>query len=114
MREGAGGVGGGVKWLCWLYRPEEPVGYEDLLARWALGVQAAGLKGGVEGAYAMRRGGATFWCREGLTWRQVGAANGWVSAVVRKYIMRKQWREWTPTLAPAAEQQGNSGISVEV
>ena len=116
LMQGADKMGKGVRWLCWLYRPDEPVGYADLLARWALGVQAAGLEGGVEGAYAMRRGGATFWCRAGLSWRQVGAANGWVSAVVRRYILRKLWRECPPTLAPAAalQLQSNSGMIVEV
>jgi len=88
-------------WICWLHHPNEPVTYSDLLMLWGIGVQGAGLAPGVETPYALRRGGATFWSRVGLTWQQVGAANGWRSGVVRRYIMTKRWLA-EPILAPSA------------
>ena len=89
--EEAGGVG--RKWLCWLTAPNRPIEYAELLQRWGDGVRGARLERGVGSPYALRRGGATFWYRQGLTWQEVGAANGWKSAQVRKYIMAKQWRQ---------------------
>ena len=92
----------GRKWLCWLSSPSQPVGYKELLERWGDGVRGARLGRGVESPYALRRGGATFWFRQGLSWQEVGAANGWNSAQVRRYIMPRQWQEEAPPRAAAA------------
>lgn len=92
----------GQKWLCWLSSPVRPVGYAELLERWGDGVRGARLKKGVEGPYALRRGGATFWTLQGMSWEEVGAANGWKSAQVRRYIMPKRWLKPPPLQAATA------------
>ena len=91
LLEGFVAVKGKTAWLCGWPTVHTPVPYNTLLQRWGEGVMGAGLSPGVEGPYAMRRGGATFWSRLGLTWQQVGAANGWRSAAVKKYILPKRW-----------------------
>jgi len=81
-------------WLCWLEDPSVPIAGQELQDRWSRGVVGARLAPGVETPYALRRGGATYWAKEGgLSWQQVGAAHGWQGATVKRYIMVEAWKE---------------------
>jgi len=86
--------------MCWLWEPTQPITAQELEDRWARGVVGARLAPGVSTPYALRRGGATFWVKEGgLSWQQVAAAHGWQGATVKRYIMVADWVE-----EPAVEQ----------
>jgi len=87
-------------WMCWLWEPTQPITAQELEDRWARGVVGARLAPGVSTPYALRRGGATFWVKEGgLSWQQVAAAHGWRGATVKRYIMVEDWVK-----EPAVEQ----------
>ena len=88
-------VRGGGEWLCTPPGQRLPATYVELLEWWQQGVKGAELAVGVEGLHALRRGGATFWSRVGLSHREVALANGWTpppkSNIVKRYILRKLW-----------------------
>ena len=92
----------GTRYLCGWPGPKDVITYELLLMRWQQGLKAVQLAEGVNGPYALRRGGATFYARLGISWQDIAAANGWASAVVKRYILPDRWLP-EPALKPDAD-----------